>query len=51
MTKQEIEFQKAVLERLDKIISLFEKDKNTAKMLLEDIEQNEITRRTNYEFY
>lgn len=36
MTKEEMEFQKAVLERLDKIISLLEKDKKTKKLLLEE---------------
>lgn len=48
MTKQEMEFQKAVLEKLDKIISLLEKDKKTKKMLLEEAGNYFGRQRANY---
>ena len=48
MTKQEMEFQKEVLERLDKIISLLEKDKKTKKILLEEAGQYFGRQKANY---
>lgn len=48
MTKQEMEFQKAILERLDKIISLLEKDKKTKNILLEEGGQYFGRQKSNY---